>query len=479
MSIHHPELTAGGLPVFPAPRARHRPDAEIRGHAGRATPPEGGALRLMGLDLFDGTLDAAMARLFDGARRRVAFVNAHCLNVAACDPEYRAALRSADLLLPDGSGVAIAARMQGRRLTANLNGTDLFPHLCAEAARRGLSIYLLGGRPGVVQDAAESARRLAPGLRVAGTRHGYFDVAETDDVIDEINASGADLVFVAMGVPMQDVWLARHGARLSARLSFGVGGLFDFAAGRVRRAPAPVRRAGCEWAWRLAMEPRRLARRYLAGNGAFLARAAGAAALRLSGGAGRALDIVGSAAGLLALSPLLLAIAAAIRLDSRGPAFFVQTRVGRDGVPFRMLKFRSMAVDAEARRAALLASSEREGACFKMRADPRVTRVGRALRRTSLDELPQLINVLKGDMSLVGPRPSLPEEAEAFGAAGAARLRVRPGITGLWQVAGRAEIGLPRMLSLDAAYARGRNPLLDLLLLALTLKAVRSGRGAY
>lgn len=433
----------------------------------------------MGFSIFDGTVEAALDHIFDGARRRIAFVNAHCVNVAAGDAEYRAALRGADLILPDGSGVAIAARLHGLKMTANLNGTDLFPHICREAAERGLSIYFLGGRPGVADGAAEAAERLAPGLRVAGARHGYFDEADTDELIAEINASGADILLVAMGVPSQDVWLARHAESLDATLTFGVGGLFDFFSGRIRRAPRAVRRIGCEWAWRLAMEPRRLARRYVAGNAAFLARAAASAAFRLSGPVKRAIDVAGAATGLAILGLPLLCVAAAVRLDSRGPALFRQTRVGRGGETFEMIKFRSMHVDAEARRAALMATSDRSGGCFKMRHDPRVTRVGRFIRRLSIDELPQLLNVLKGDMSLVGPRPAIPEEVRAFGAAGAVRHDVRPGITGFWQVSGRAEIGVDRMLSLDTAYARHGNALLDLALLAMTFRAVRSGRGAY
>ena len=175
----------------------------------------------------------------------------------------------------------------------------------------------------------------------------------------------------------------------------------------------------------------------------------------------------------------MLAIAAAIRLTSAGPAMFTQTRIGQNGVPFKVLKFRSMYLDAEARREALLGTSDRAGICFKSRTDPRVTPVGRILRRLSLDELPQIINVLRGEMSIVGPRPALPEEVAQYPERALQRLDVKPGITGLWQVSGRATIGFDKMVDLDLAYVRTRSVWLDLLLIALTFRAVVSGRGAY
>jgi lipopolysaccharide/colanic/teichoic acid biosynthesis glycosyltransferase len=171
--------------------------------------------------------------------------------------------------------------------------------------------------------------------------------------------------------------------------------------------------------------------------------------------------------------------ALAIKLDSPGPAFFTQTRVGKDGREFKVWKFRTMHRDAESRRAALLAQSDREGVCFKARHDPRVTRIGRLLRRSSLDELPQIFNVLVGHMSIVGPRPALPEETAIYPARALGRLAVKPGITGLWQVSGRADIGFDKMIDMDLSYARSRSMLLDLLLIGMTFRAVLTGRGAY
>lgn len=193
----------------------------------------------------------------------------------------------------------------------------------------------------------------------------------------------------------------------------------------------------------------------------------------------RALDLGLILLALPVLLPLFFLIAAMVRLTSRGPAFFIQTRIGRDGQPFGMIKFRSMYRDAEARRSEVLGRSDREGLCFKAKDDPRITSLGRLLRRASLDELPQLINVLKGDMSLVGPRPALPCEVAAYPVAALERLAVLPGITGAWQVAGRADLDFEAMLALDIAYVRAPGMATDLRILARTLGAVTSGRGAY
>ncbi len=193
----------------------------------------------------------------------------------------------------------------------------------------------------------------------------------------------------------------------------------------------------------------------------------------------RPLDITLAALALLALAPLMAVIAAAVKGTSPGPVFFVQTRIGRGGARFGMVKFRSMHRDAEVRRAALLAASDRGGLCFKLRDDPRVTPLGRLLRRASLDELPQLWNVLRGEMSLVGPRPALPEEVAAYPAPALGRLAGLPGITGLWQVSGRAGIGFDEMVALDLAYLASPTLAGDLSILARTLRVVLTADGAY
>jgi len=191
------------------------------------------------------------------------------------------------------------------------------------------------------------------------------------------------------------------------------------------------------------------------------------------------IDLVGAVALLAVGSPLLLLTAVLVRLTSPGPVFFRQTRVGRDGVPFRMWKFRSMVVDAERRRADLEGNNDHAaGALFKMRDDPRVTRIGRVLRRYSVDELPQLFNVLAGQMSLVGPRPPLPSEVARYERDAHRRLLVKPGLTGLWQVSGRSDLDWTETVRLDLYYVENWSVALDGEILWKTLSAVVRGSGA-
>jgi len=190
-------------------------------------------------------------------------------------------------------------------------------------------------------------------------------------------------------------------------------------------------------------------------------------------------DRVLAALVLILLAPLFAAIALTIKLVDPGPVFFQQTRVGRDGKTFRVWKFRTMVVDAEARKAELMAHNEAEGTLFKMRQDPRVTRTGTLLRRRSLDELPQLLNVLLGEMSLVGPRPALPAEAAKYGDHMRRRLAVKPGITGMWQVSGRSDLPWDEAERLDVRYVENWSLALDVQILWKTLSAVLRGSGAY
>jgi exopolysaccharide biosynthesis polyprenyl glycosylphosphotransferase len=193
----------------------------------------------------------------------------------------------------------------------------------------------------------------------------------------------------------------------------------------------------------------------------------------------RALDMVVVTCGLIAIAPLLALIALAIKIDSRGPVFYGQQRVGKNGRMFKMLKFRSMVTGADQRLADLAAHNEASGPMFKMRRDPRVTRVGRFIRRWSLDELPQLFNVLRGDMSLVGPRPPVPSEVSEYEEWQLGRLRAVPGLTGLWQVSGRSEVPFHDMVRLDLHYIRNWSLSLDIEILLRTIPAVLTSRGAY
>lgn len=285
----------------------------------------------------------------------------------------------------------------------------------------------------------------------AGALSGAAAVAQARDAV---LTSGADLVVLA-GADVLDAGavraLAWELAELDVELAT-VSGLYDVAG------------------WRLRSE----SVRGLAMVHVGLPRLRGFAAAYKRG-----FDVVFASLVLFVIAPLLLLIGAAVKLDSRGPALFTQQRVGLDHSRFTMLKFRSMSVDAEVRRTELLAHSEGNEVLFKMRRDPRVTRVGRVLRRFSLDELPQFLNVLRGDMSVVGPRPPLPSETESYDDRADRRLIVKPGITGLWQVHGRSDLSWEESLRLDLYYVENWSPGTDFGIVLRTAWAMVTGAGAY
>lgn len=194
----------------------------------------------------------------------------------------------------------------------------------------------------------------------------------------------------------------------------------------------------------------------------------------------RFFDIIGAAAGLILLSPLFLLVALLIKLeDPKGSVFFYQTRVGKSEKPFRMYKFRSMVMNAEEKLKDLLDKNEISGAMFKMKDDPRITKIGKFIRKTSIDELPQLYNVLRGDMSLVGPRPPLVREVADYTKYDKLRLTVTPGCTGLWQVSGRNELSFHEMVELDLTYIQNRSVLGDLKIIFKTLKLFLGANDAF
>jgi exopolysaccharide biosynthesis polyprenyl glycosylphosphotransferase len=190
------------------------------------------------------------------------------------------------------------------------------------------------------------------------------------------------------------------------------------------------------------------------------------------------IDVLGASLLLLLIAPVMIALAVAVRSDG-GPIFYRQTRVGKHGELFSMIKFRSMVVNADQRRSDLAERNEGFGPLFKLRQDPRVTRVGRFLRKYSLDELPQLFNVLSGSMSLVGPRPPLPEEVENYCREAQRKLLVKPGMTGLWQISGRSDLSWEESVRLDLRYVENWSLALDILIIWKTLGAVIRGTGAY
>lgn len=193
----------------------------------------------------------------------------------------------------------------------------------------------------------------------------------------------------------------------------------------------------------------------------------------------RSFDIIASAIGLVALSPVFLAVAIAIKCDDGGPVFYDQIRIGKNGKKFKMYKFRSMRVNAEDEMEKLQEHSEVDGAMFKMKNDPRVTRVGKFIRKTSIDEFPQLLNVLLGQMSIVGPRPPLPREVADYTQYDKQRLYVKPGCTGLWQVTARNSVGFQEMVNIDLDYIQRRSIWLDLRIIFKTIKVIFVPNEAY
>jgi exopolysaccharide biosynthesis WecB/TagA/CpsF family protein len=472
-------------------------------------------------------LDECEEILSNGTQTSIGFVNADCMNKCFTNDDYHQTLRNMNQVYPDGIGVRLASQMFGNGVKDNINGTDLFPLLCERLAGVSHGIFLLGAAEGVAKSTAENMQGRYPGLNISGYQHGFFTPEEEDEVINTINASGASVLMVAMGAPQQEQWIATNRERLNVRILMGVGGLFDFYSGRVSRAPVWIREVGLEWVWRLLQEPGRMWRRYVVGNPLFLYRVwkqkkrNGSVAhmmkttpaqeahvlnhfnklnqatsirpsvlsarriywkwLRVSAGAlKRVLDVLGGMALLIMLSPIFMLVIPLIRFESTGPAFYSQMRVGFRGEMFKLWKFRSMYQDAESRREALEQENEMTGGViFKMKKDPRITRMGRFIRKTSIDELPQLWNVIKGDMSLVGPRPALASEVELYSIEERVRLMAKPGLTCIWQVEGRSEIPFPQQVLLDEDYLYRQSLSTDIKLLFQTIPAVIRGKGAY
>ncbi|GIU17417.1 hypothetical protein TUM4261_37000 [Shewanella sp. c952] len=456
--------------------------------------------------------------------QQYSFVNADCLNISCNNEAYRSSLKQSKRIFADGIGVRLACLSKGHPLRDNLNGTDIFPRLCELAAEQQLSLFLLGGEEGVAAATAENMLQQYSNLKIAGVHNGYFDMSsdseENNQVVAQINQSNADILLVAMGAPRQESWLEDNKPQLNCSVGIGVGGLFDFYSNRIKRAPSWLRQIGMEWTYRLLQEPSRMWQRYIVGNPIFIYRvwrenrqlkkvkttlpqAAKAKTnidytprfnakqantrraihnlrRQLNRACKRLLDVTVSAILLTALLPLFIIISLFIRIESKGAVLFCQTRAGRNNQPFTMWKFRSMYQDAEQRLAAMQTNNEMQGGVlFKMKRDPRITLIGKFIRKASIDELPQLWNVLKGDMSLVGPRPALVSEVKQYSQHDRNRLLVKPGITCIWQVTGRSNIPFEQQVELDIDYIYQQSVTADLWLLIKTIPAVLFARGAY
>lgn len=247
---------------------------DVRSRRGRRTADE---VTLLGVRFDRAAREEALGTMAAAFGQREALkvyiVNAHTLNVACADPSFRDVLNGADLLFNDGAGVQLASRLARKPFPDNLVGTDLVPQICERAVRAGISVFLLGGRPGTPERAAEGLRRLVPGLHISGLQHGYFPRSDNGAVVEAINRSGAGILLVAFGNPLQEIWINENAAALRCHMCIGIGGLIDHLSGRLRRAPLWMRRMRVEWVHILMGQPHKW-RRYLLGNPLFLARVA-------------------------------------------------------------------------------------------------------------------------------------------------------------------------------------------------------------
>jgi exopolysaccharide biosynthesis WecB/TagA/CpsF family protein len=264
-------------------------------HAAVGRPRQGLSVLNIWVDMITGRdVLAALSHCSIDRPRHLCYVNAHSLNLAHHDESYRGALARADLVLNDGIGLDLAARMRGRSFPENLNGSDFTLRLLSLAEEKAWRVYLYGGRPGVAAMAGDRLCAAMDRLKIVGVRDGYKP-GTCKEVVDDIRAAAADVVIVALGQPEQELWLDTHLAETGCHLGVGVGAFFDFASGRVVRAPQWMNRLGVEWVFRLVREPGRLWRRYIIGNPVFLWRAwrlrTGDAAIDASRVPGRATDL--------------------------------------------------------------------------------------------------------------------------------------------------------------------------------------------
>ncbi len=206
-------------------------------------------------------LNTALSLIDGNSTSTILFLNEDCLYKAQYDKEYRNILNSADLVLPDGIGLKIAARILGVRIKDNCNGTDFSPLFLKEVAKKGYKVFFLGSKEGVAEKAAKNFMKKIPGLKIVGWHSGFFE--NDGQIIRKINASKADILFVGMGVPLQEKWIFRNREKLKPRLCLGVGALFDYNSGHIKRAPKIFRVMRLEWFWRLMLEPKRMFKRYI------------------------------------------------------------------------------------------------------------------------------------------------------------------------------------------------------------------------
>lgn len=400
---------------------------------------------------------------------------------AARDQVLKDIFCKADLLLVDGMGVYYASKFLGEPLREMVGAPSLFFELINLASAEQCRVFLFGTTDSILKVAIGNLQKQFPMLQIAGFRNGFFSKNDIPDIVKQIRSAEPDMLFLGMGSPQKEQFMFENRDRLEVPVCLGVGGMFDVIAGKYRLAPVWVKALCLEWLYRLLQEPGRLWKRYAIANTQFIILFMKEFfRIRLQRGIKRLLDMIIAGSLLVLLSPFLAVIGCLIKFTSRGPMFYPWRVLGRDARPFTGYKFRTMIENAEELKETLQSFNEMTGPVFKMRNDPRITKIGGVLRKFSLDELPQLWSVLKGDMSLVGPRPPSQQEYDEFELWQKRKLSVIPGITCLWQVSGRNEISdFADWAKLDLQYIDQWSLWLDLKILIKTIPAVLRGHGAF
>lgn len=451
--------------------------------------------------------------LMTPGNKMMLFSDAIALNQCQDDKLALETLKQAQLLIPRGRALKLQLASLSEQSGADYPTQLLYDELLLEVEHRQLvTIFLVSDQRCALELDHQLAERYPALVYTIETLNDQYRFS-TNELAQTMQERDSQVVISLLASPQQERLLSRLNRLLTNQLFIGVGpGLVESLLELKSSESTLLRRIGLwvrkrrhsillrpsQWlsyvhnVVRGRLNPKAADSRLNIAifGSAWRARfartaiASKAGSFRLRGAVGRvvkrSIDLFGVGVGLLLLSPLLLLVALLIKLTSKGPIFYSQIRIGLRGKPFRMWKFRSMYLDADKRKAELEAQNEMAGGVlFKMKQDPRITPVGRVIRRLSIDELPQLINVLTGEMSLVGPRPALPKEVEEYPVLARARLEVKPGLTGLWQISGRSDLPFDKQVLLDTAYVHTQSAGNDIKLIAKTIPAVVSGKGAY
>ncbi|MGD1846221.1 MAG: WecB/TagA/CpsF family glycosyltransferase [Salibacteraceae bacterium] len=447
-------------------------------------------VRLFDLPVASGNLNDLVQHIHQAIlhRRQLFQVSLNASKITAIQTNSLLAdsVKDADLLTADGHSVVLASRLLGVPLPARVPGIDLFQQLMKLAHQKGYKVYLLGAKPHIVEQLAANFKQAYHPQVIAGYHHGYFTPEEEDHIVQEINQSGAQMLFVGMTSPRKELFLKRNRQRLQRlNLIMGVGGSFDVFAGKVQRAPQWMQQNGLEWFFRFIQEPQRLWKRYLTTNLSFFGLTFSHFYHQQSPGwrnwwgfgkgyvdrGKRRIDLLLSSLAIVLVFPWLFPILAlAVKISSPGPVFFKQVRTGRNGKTFNCYKFRTMRVNGEADTRQARANDER------------ITRIGYFLRRSFLDETPQLLNVFGGSMSIIGPRPHMLKHTQDYSRLiphYRQRLTTKPGITGLAQIMGffGSTETLPLMkarIKYDLAYNQQLDLEMDLRIIGNTFQLIFS-----